>query len=742
MKNTIKKSCIVIAACLMIVFGFASLAEEAGSAPSDDVNIEFEYVEDAIPEEIEIEVADVDEIGEEAEEQEFDSEEDTFREDEETLSAAEDAFWEDEESFSAIDAAAYVIDEIEDVDKVDGEETIVADSPAMGQVEGNSISGAIIMDIADQTYDGYPKAPSINVMVGNKTLVHGTDYTVEYTNNINAGQAAVTVKGVGNYTGTATKNFNIVAAQAGTATVTVPDQNLVYNGNNQEPGVTVTLNGKTLIAGTDYDVAYANNKNAGTATATVTFKGNYSGTTYQTFTIKKKTVTVSYNGSLDKVYDKTRNLRNVPESSFKFSGVVSGEEIQVLGIEGHYDSADVGTYSNIGLTVKIVYTDKDKTTPAVNLNYELSPNTCTASGKITPKTLTLKPGVPKSSRDSTLVPQTKVYGTIDPPMRAKISGSMSGDYSSDIIGGKLEREPGENVGKYKIHIGTVKGKGNYAEEVVLEEGYFEIIPKDISDADMDMAALHYQSYTGSPIEPPITLKYTKNVGGKSETETLVKGKDYDVTCVNNVEPGIATVTVTGKGNYTGTRTATFFIQKDSTTVIYVYVTNPTPAPAAPAGPSIPAVKKAGKTTITSAPGAVYQLDLGGASGKGFKSSKKKVAVVDGNGNVTIRGAGKTKITFKVGKKKRTLTLTVKDPTIPASVALNPVNTAVKVGESVALTPVIPDGTASGFKWKSSNKKVARVSNGVVTFRKPGKVTITCTCVRGKKKAKVTFRVSK
>ena len=168
---------------------------------------------------------------------------------------------------------------------------------------------------------------------------------------------------------------------------------------------------------------------------------------------------------------------------------------------------------------------------------------------------------------------------------------------------------------------------------------------------------------------------------------------------------------------------------------------PAPAPA-PATPTIPAVKKAGKTTVSAAPGSVYQLDLGGVSGKAFKSSKKKVAVVNGAGQVTIRGAGKTKITFKVGKKKRTVTLTVKDPTIPTSVSLNPVNTAVKVGDAITLTPVISTETNSTFKWKSSNKKVASVSNGVVTFKKASKVTITATAKRGKKRAKVTFRVSK
>ena len=57
--------------------------------------------------------------------------------------------------------------------------------------------------------------------------------------------------------------------------------------------------------------------------------------------------------------------------------------------------------------------------------------------------------------------------------------------------------------------------------------------------------------------------------------------------------------------------------------------------------------------------------------------------------------------------------------------------------------MVPEGTdAGGYKWKSSNKKVATVKNGVVTFRKKGKVTITCTTKRGKKKARVTFAVSK
>ena len=158
--------------------------------------------------------------------------------------------------------------------------------------------------------------------------------------------------------------------------------------------------------------------------------------------------------------------------------------------------------------------------------------------------------------------------------------------------------------------------------------------------------------------------------------------------------------------------------------------------------TIPATKKRNKSTVIASPGTIYQLDLDGKIGKKFKSSKKKVAVVDGNGNVTIRGAGKTKITFKVGKKKRTVTLTVKDPTVPGSVTLNVPTTAVKKGDVITLTANLPAGTNSAIKWTSSNKKVATVNNGVVTFKKKGKVTITATAVRGKKKAKVKFKVSK
>ena len=124
----------------------------------------------------------------------------------------------------------------------------------------------------------------------------------------------------------------------------------------------------------------------------------------------------------------------------------------------------------------------------------------------------------------------------------------------------------------------------------------------------------------------------------------------------------------------------------------------------------------------------------------WKSSKAKVATVDGNGNVTAKAEGKAKITVTAGKKKASITITVVNPNKPTGISLNrsgtvtlPLNETLTIGAS--LQPTTAVGTIT---WSTSNKKVATVSNGVVTPKKKGTVTITAKC--GKKKAKVKVKV--
>ena len=62
-----------------------------------------------------------------------------------------------------------------------------------------------------------------------------------------------------------------------------------------------------------------------------------------------------------------------------------------------------------------------------------------------------------------------------------------------------------------------------------------------------------QKYTGKSVKPAVTVSYN----GK----TLVKGKDYTVTYVTAKNPGTYKMTVTGKGNYKGTKSLSYTVKK-------------------------------------------------------------------------------------------------------------------------------------------------------------------------------------
>ena len=76
-----------------------------------------------------------------------------------------------------------------------------------------SISGATVSSIGNQTYTGSAITPAITVKDGTKTLVNGTDYSVSYSNNVNAGTATVTITGKGKYSGTKRVTFTIVKTE-------------------------------------------------------------------------------------------------------------------------------------------------------------------------------------------------------------------------------------------------------------------------------------------------------------------------------------------------------------------------------------------------------------------------------------------------------------------------------------------------------------------------------------------------
>ena len=88
------------------------------------------------------------------------------------------------------------------------------------------ISKAVIT-VENQTYTGKALKPVPVVRLGKKVLKKGTDYSVSYSNNINAGDAKVTVKGKGDYRGSAAATFKIKKAKT---VITIKDKSAVYTG--------------------------------------------------------------------------------------------------------------------------------------------------------------------------------------------------------------------------------------------------------------------------------------------------------------------------------------------------------------------------------------------------------------------------------------------------------------------------------------------------------------------------------
>ena len=164
----------------------------------------------------------------------------------------------------------------------------------------------ITLDTTSYTYNGTAKKPAVTVKNGTKTLVKGTDYTLAYKNNTNAGTATATVTGKGSYAGTLSKTYTIKKRAISTATIKLSTGCYIYDGTAKKPTVTATYNSTALKLSEDFTVSYKDNINVGKATVTITGNKNFSGTATKNFDIQKKSIkkctitlsatTYTYNG--------------------------------------------------------------------------------------------------------------------------------------------------------------------------------------------------------------------------------------------------------------------------------------------------------------------------------------------------------------------------------------------------------------------------------------------------------------
>lgn len=156
--------------------------------------------------------------------------------------------------------------------------------------------------LKDKIYNGGVNAPATTIKLGKKTLRMNTDYTILYNGRereiIPAGTYTISIRGKGNYAGTAALTQLYTVKQNTIAKVTASCPRTVkYTGKAQNP-VTVKI-GKNVLPESDYTVVYhiGSSKSGkeiryplakGKYTAVITVKGNNLTTTSKKTEIVKR----------------------------------------------------------------------------------------------------------------------------------------------------------------------------------------------------------------------------------------------------------------------------------------------------------------------------------------------------------------------------------------------------------------------------------------------------------------------
>ena len=292
----------------------------------------------------------------------------------------------------------------------------------------------------------------------------------------------------------------------------VADQ--TYTGSLIAPNITVSCNDVELVKNTDYTVSYSNNKNVGTATISITGIGDYTGTITKNFNIVARDISDTTIGS-------------IPNQTY------TGNSISAL---------PVITYNGATLTKGTDYT----LTYSNNVNVGTGTVTITGKGNFkgtTSKTFSISARAMSDTSVANVSSQTYTGNGISPlPTITYNNKTLKKDtdytlsYSDNI-----------NVGTATI---TITGKGNFAGTT---SKTFSISARAMSDTSV--ANISSQTYTGNVISPLPTITYNN--------KTLKKDTDYTLSYSDNINAGTATITITGKGNFTGMTSMTFIITQKS-----------------------------------------------------------------------------------------------------------------------------------------------------------------------------------
>ena len=421
--------------------------------------------------------------------------------------------------------------------KVKGNNTTHSDSSEQSftvTIAPKTVTAAVSVEPTSYTYTGEAIVPTTVTVKDGTTVIPASEYTVTYGNNTNAGKATVTVKDQdgGNYVVSGTATFTITKAELSGVTVSL--KGWTYGDTAKTPTVSGNLGGGNVTYQYKADNASTYTStvptNAGTYTvkATVAESANYKAATATgSFTIAPKTVTNAAVTLSQTSYAYTGRAFQPSVTVKDGTTVIPASEYTVA----YTDNINVGTAT-------VTVSDR------AGGNYVVSG---TATFTITKAALS---GVSVSLGGWT-------YGdTAKTPTVSGNLGNANVTYqykAADAADETYTNVVPTNAGTYTVKA-TVAESADYAAATATRN--FTIVPKAISKATVEN--IGEQEFTGRTITPTVTVK---------DGTVVLTDADYSVAYANNIDAGAANVTITGKGNYTGSTSVKFTIAQAAAPVV-------------------------------------------------------------------------------------------------------------------------------------------------------------------------------
>ena len=379
----------------------------------------------------------------------------------------------------------------------------------------------------------------------NKELKEGTDYKLEYKNNVNVGTATVKVVGMGAYKGVdQTANFEIEEDCGWNGIKYYNDtyQNGDHIGslewsewryNKKTPYISIACNhcGKELENGKDYTITFSNTDHLGEGTAKVVGLNEYAGHELSfTYTLKPKDLKAEsyYNGDDLGTY-KWTGKEVKPDIGKIYVQDIYGSVVDTEAVEGKDYQLEYSNNIEEGTaTVKVVGIGDAKGT-VLTYTYHIEKQHGWNGFSVT------------GHKDGDDLGAYEWTGNdVEPELNLTCNHCgnelyQGSDYELEYTGDRTE--PG------KV---TVKVIGTRDYEGWTQSFTYTIKNKTFSFEDhKDGEDLGAVEYTGSEVRYPIS-----NVTDKTG-KVLSEGTDYKLVYSDNTKPGVANAQIIGLNDYDG-----------------------------------------------------------------------------------------------------------------------------------------------------------------------------------------------